>query len=57
MPIQPCIECQSLAIRWLDALSKDAHVNYYRCERCGHVWTLPKGETDVVPVAVTHKKD
>ncbi|MEP7305976.1 MAG: hypothetical protein ABJA98_10705 [Acidobacteriota bacterium] len=55
--IQPCAECRSLAIRWLDSRSQDAHVNYYRCERCGHVWTLPKGETDLLPTNITHKKN
>jgi len=54
--IQPCGECRSLAIRWLDSVSRDAQVNYYRCERCGHVWTLPKGETDVVATGITPKK-
>jgi len=34
-------------------VSRDAQVNYYRCERCGHVWTLPKGETDVVATGIT----
>jgi uncharacterized Zn finger protein len=23
-------------------MSSIAVVNYFRCERCGHVWTLPK---------------
>jgi len=55
--IQPCAECRSLAIRWLDSRSQHAELNYYRCERCGHVWTLPKGETDVSSTARTHKKD
>ena len=53
--IQPCAECQSLAIRWLDGPSKDAYVNYYRCDKCGHVWTLPKGESAVAPTAITHR--
>jgi len=53
--IQPCAECRSLAIRWLDSTSQGALLNYYRCEKCGHVWTLPKGESDVAPTAITHR--
>lgn len=29
-------------MRLLDNVSKDAHVNYYRCPACGHVWQEPK---------------
>ena len=54
MPIQPCPECRTLAARLLEAVSNDAHVNYYRCEKCGHVFTLPKGEVGAVPTAITH---
>ncbi len=54
MPIQPCPECHTPAPRLLEALSNDAHVNYYRCQQCGHVWTLPKGEIDAVPTAITY---
>jgi len=53
MPTQPCLACQSLAVRWLETVSGEAHVNYYRCERCGHVWTLPKGQGDAAPTAIT----
>ena len=27
-------------------MSSIALVNYFRCERCGHVWTLPKPGQD-----------
>ena len=53
MPIRPCPECDKLTIRWLEASSRDAHVNYYRCDGCGHVWTLPKSQPDAAPTAVT----
>ncbi len=57
MWIQPCPECRTLTARLLDNISNDAHVNYYRCQACGHVWTLPKGEMDAVPTAITHRND
>jgi len=52
MPIRPCPECQSLTVRWLEGISDDAQVNYYRCER-GHVWALPKDQSDAVPTLIT----
>ena len=55
MPIQPCPECQTRAVRWLEASSQEAHVNYYRCEQCGHVWTLSKLQTDAKPNAITRR--
>jgi uncharacterized Zn finger protein len=53
MLTQPCLACQSLAVRWLETVSEEAQVNYYRCERCGHVWTLPKGQIDADPTPIT----
>ena len=41
----PCPVCERSA-RWLDAASQDAHVDYYRCDGCGHVWNVPKGQPD-----------
>jgi len=29
---------------FLIAVSKDSWVDYYRCPRCGHVWSTEKGE-------------
>ncbi len=57
MSIQPCPQCRMPAPRLLETVSNDAQVNYYRCQVCGHVWTLPKGEMDAVPTAITHRKD
>ena len=53
MPTQPCLVCQLLAVRWLETVTEEAHLNYYRCERCGHVWTLPKWQIDADPTAIT----
>jgi hypothetical protein len=52
MAIQPCPECRSLTVQWLERISNDALVNYYRCQR-GHVWALPKDQTDAVPTVIT----
>jgi len=30
-------------LRHLHDTSKIAVVNYYRCETCGHIWTVHKG--------------
>jgi hypothetical protein len=30
--------------------SEFAQVNYYRCDRCGHVWTTSKDD----PAKITH---
>ena len=38
---QPCPGCPNPTSTMLE-ISKIAHVNYYRCEKCGYVWTLPK---------------
>jgi uncharacterized Zn finger protein len=45
MPIRPCPECGEKTPRVLD-MSATAHVNYYRCSACGHVWTTPKDDPD-----------
>ena len=44
---QTCPECRLYAPRILIDVSKTATVTYYRCDACGHVWTLPKtGDLD-----------
>ncbi len=59
MPIQPCPKCQRPTARLLTGVSHQADVNYYRCEPCGHVWTLPKGpEAEfATPKDVTIKRE
>jgi uncharacterized Zn finger protein len=42
VPIQPCPICGRETPRFLEHPSKEAWVNYYRCDKCGHVWTMPK---------------
>ena len=42
MPVQPCPVCHRPTTRTLDATNKIAHVNYYTCEGCHHVWTTDR---------------
>lgn len=46
MPIRPCPECHTETPRVLDGASRDAYVWYYRCEKCGHVWSIAKSNPD-----------
>jgi hypothetical protein len=38
----PCPVCRRDTLRWLEASSKNAEVDYYRCDACAHVWTVSK---------------
>ena len=44
MPSCPCPVCNAPTPRHLDAPSSYARVDYYRCGRCGHVWTTEKAD-------------
>ena len=48
-----CSECFAAHGRFLPTSSAVAMVDYFRCGYCGHVWTLPKGQRYVAPVAAT----
>ena len=37
-----CPTCSGYFGRWLKASSQMADVNYYRCDQCSGVWTVPK---------------
>ena len=41
MSSHPCPKCHSLG-NHLPATSENALVDYYRCNHCGHVWSLDK---------------
>ena len=41
----PCPICERHG-HWLESLSRDAYVDYYRCTACGHVWNVPKNECE-----------
>lgn len=36
------------------SLSDEAMVHYYRCDGCGHVFTVSKGVPDASPVQLSH---
>jgi len=46
MPIRPCPDCGAPTPRKLDGMSADVQVWYYRCEKCGCVWNVPKAQPD-----------
>ena len=52
-----CPNCQASEPRWLETTSQAAWVDYYRCDDCGHVWTVSRdGErriTNVTPLAAS----
>ena len=48
MPGHPCPQCQQPASRKLDSASQYAIVTYYRCEGCGHVWSVFKDEHETI---------
>jgi hypothetical protein len=41
MAPQPCPACHQSEGRWLEWVSEQAYVDYFRCF-CGHVWTVSK---------------
>jgi hypothetical protein len=50
MPTLICPRCHTETARSLEYPSQFAHVNYYRCANCAHVWTTPKDD----PTRITH---
>jgi len=46
IPVIVCPHCKDTAGYQLEASSKVAVVDYFRCKHCGHVWTLPKPGQD-----------
>ena len=41
-----CPKCQSDNPRFLAGASHEAMVSFYRCDKCGHVWTVSKQDPD-----------
>ena len=52
MPIYLCPNCARKGNSLTDT-STYAAVNYFRCNACGHVWTLSKTDPHAPPSAVT----
>jgi transposase-like protein len=48
-----CPKCQSENPRFLNGASDEAMVNFYRCDECGHVWTVQKSNPDGPTTDVT----
>ena len=53
LSLEPIVRLLEPSVRLLEDSSKDALVNYFRCERCGCVWTVPKSDPDAPPQIVT----
>ena len=54
MPATPtCPACDSATTQELSAINQSSYVNYYRCERCGHVWATAKNDPDKVTRHIT----
>lgn len=54
MPHRVCPMCRAQG-RLLEHTSKDAFVEYYRCDTCGHIWHHAKGDPLAPPKDVTIK--
>jgi hypothetical protein len=52
----PCPNCSASGNHWLRQISREAHVNYFRCCTCGHVWVFPKRGVPGEPLDVTAPK-
>jgi hypothetical protein len=52
MPNEACPGCGAMEAHFLDV---DSWVDYFRCPKCGVVWTLPRdARTDKLAVMVSH---
>ena len=56
MPHRICPKCR-IEGQLLEAASSGAYVEYYRCAKCGHVWTHQKDNFDAPPRDVTLPRD
>jgi uncharacterized Zn finger protein len=52
MPESACPRCPNMG-RFLVETSKDTAVDYFRCDRCGHVWSRDKLNPHAPPRDVT----
>ena len=51
-----CPRCDTQTVRWLEVSSRVSAVLYYRCEACGHVWTVAEAPSEMPSVLVTTKR-
>ena len=54
MPHRACPVCRVQG-RLLEETSKEALVEYYRCDKCGRIWTHRKADPNSPPTLVTVK--
>ena len=54
MPHRACPVCRVQG-RLLEDTSKEALVEYYRCDKCGRIWTHRKADPNSPPTLVTVK--
>ena len=52
MPHRSCPFCHEPG-RLLESVSRDSHVEYFRCDPCWHVWSHSKFESDGPTIAVS----
>ena len=52
-----CPDCDSLRIRPINFVEQATPLNYFRCESCRHVWSLPKEERRTAPYGRWSLKD
>jgi transposase-like protein len=52
-----CPVCVSARVVSMENTNRIALVDYFRCESCGSVWTLPKGQPDGIPQIITVLRD
>jgi uncharacterized Zn finger protein len=43
---ESCPQCLEIAGQPIKSLNAFAHVTYWRCAKCGHVWVTTKHEPD-----------
>jgi hypothetical protein len=48
MAVESCPACNRPNPRFLEECSKDARVNYYRCEACAHTWATSKKDDSII---------
>jgi hypothetical protein len=56
MPARPCPQCRVNTPRVLDWASDQAVVWYYRSDRCGGAWSVPRNDPDATPRLVTRPR-
>jgi formate dehydrogenase maturation protein FdhE len=52
-----CPVCGSARVVSIDDTNRIARVDYFRCQACSSVWTLPKGRPDDTPEIITVRRN